>query len=430
MTREPEVVTIARRAVADAGAEERCRRQAEALSIDARVLAERRVHLVGAGKAAAAMARGAIDGLRPRFGPSPIREGLAVTKDGHAGGFAAEGVELLLAAHPVPDERSAAAGAQLRRRLSMIPREDHVVALVSGGASSLLASPVERLDVAALREATEVMLASGVAIEGMNAVRKHLTVASGGRLAEICSAPIDVLVVSDVLSDALEAIGSGPFAPDPTTYEEALEVVRPLADFPAAARAVLEQGARGERPETPDEDHPCFLRVRHRVVASHATLIDAACARVEEAGYRVTKLPPFEGDVTDAAVRLLEASASLAPGEVVVTGGEPTVVLPVPHGRGGRNQHLALLVAGGLAGGPPRQLVALGSDGTDGATDAAGAWVDQDTLQRLSDDADPDEAIERADAYPLLQRYGHLVTTGATGTNVLDLHLLLAPTSD
>ena len=114
----------------------------------------------------------------------------------------------------------------------------------------------------------------------------------------------------------------------------------------------------------------------------------------------------------------------------MVTGGEPTVVLPVPHGRGGRNQHLALLVAGGLAGGPPRQLVALGSDGTDGATDAAGAWVDQDTLQRLSDDADPDEAIERADAYPLLQRYGHLVTTGATGTNVLDLHLLLAPTSD
>lgn len=423
----PEVVTIGRRALAACHAESRCRERARALAIDASVLAERRVHLVGAGKAVAAMARGAIDGLGPRFGPSPIRQGIAITKDDHSEGFAAEGVELLFAAHPEPDERSASAGAMLRRRLSLVPREDHVIALVSGGASSLLACPVEGLDVATLRRATEVMLASGVPIEAMNGVRKHLTTASGGRLAEICSAPIDVLVVSDVLSDSLAAIGSGPFAPDPTTYEEALELVAALVDFPARARAVLEEGARGDRPETPDEDHPCFERVRHHVVASHATLVEAACSAAEQAGYRVTKLPSFEGDVGEAAVRLLEASARLSPGEAVVTGGEPTVVLPQPHGRGGRNQHLALLVAGGLAGGPPRQLVALGSDGTDGPTDAAGAWVDEGTLARLAEDGDPDRAVEHADAYPLLHRHGHLVTTGATGTNVLDLHLLLAP---
>lgn len=427
---EPEVVTIARAAVADCRADERCRRRAESLAIDASVMAERRVHLVGAGKAVSAMARGAIDGLRSRFGPSPVREGLAVTKDDHAAGFAAEAVELLFASHPMPDQRSAAAGAALRRRLSFVPREDHVVALVSGGASSLIATPVDGLDVAALRRATDVMLGSGVGIEAMNGVRKHLTSASGGRLAELCAAPIDVLVVSDVLSDDLGSIGSGPFAPDPTTYEQALEVVSSLADFPAPARLVLEEGARGERPETPAGDHPCFSRVRHHVVASHASLIEAACARAEKAGYRVTQLPPFEGDVSDAAVRLLEASAKLSVGEVVVTGGEPTVVLPEPHGRGGRNQHLALLVAGGLAGGPPRRFVALGSDGTDGPTDAAGAWVDDQTLRRLSATGDPDEAVDRADAYPLLQRHGHLVTTGATGTNVLDLHLLIAPRSD
>ena len=423
----PELVAIARQAVADCRAEDRCRDLVGTLAIGEDVIAGRRVHLVGAGKASGAMARGAIAGLRSPLGPSPVRDGVVVTKDGHNEGFAAEGLEIVFAAHPEPDERSAAAGAQLRRRLSLVPREDHVIALVSGGASSLIASPAEGLGVAALSRATAVMLGSGVPIEAMNGVRKHLTVASGGRLAEICSAPIDVLVVSDVLSDALDAIGSGPFAPDPTSYGEALEVVASLEAFPEEARAVLEEGARGERPETPDADHPCFERVRHHRVASHATLIEAATRRAEEAGYRVKRLDAFEGDVSDAAVRLLEASASLSQGEVVITGGEPTVVLPDDHGRGGRNQHLALLVAGGLAGGPPRHFVSLGSDGTDGPTDAAGAWVDHETLQRLAEDGDPDDAVDRADSYPLLERHGQLVTTGPTGTNVLDLHLLAAP---
>ena len=424
------MVSLARGAVADCRADERCRETSRGLPIDPSVIAERRVHLVGVGKAAAAMARGVVEGLRPRLGSSPIRQGVVITKDGHHEGFAAEGVELFFASHPVPDERSAAAGASLRQRLSLVPRGDHVVAVLSGGASSLIACPVEGLDLSTLRRATEVMLGSGVPIEAMNGVRKHLTAASGGRLAEICSAPIDVIVVSDVLSDALAAVGSGPFAPDPTTFDHALEVVAPLADFPSEARAVLEAGARGERPETPDDGHFCFDRVRHHVVASYATLVEAARARAEAAGYRVTELPAFEGDVSDAAVRLLEASASLSPGHALVTGGEPTVVLPERHGRGGRNQHLALLVAGGLAGGPSRQFVALGSDGTDGPTDAAGAWVDEGTLARLSEDGDPDDAVERADAHPLLKRHGQLVTTGPTGTNVLDLHILLAPKSN
>jgi len=426
-----ELVTIAREAVAACRAEARCRQAVAGLDIAPAVREQGRVHLVGAGKAAAAMAKGAVAGLGPPQRGCPVRDGLVITKDDHHEGFAAEGIELRFAAHPEPDERSAAAGTALLARLSRVPADDHVIALVSGGASSLIASPVRGLSLAALRSATAAMLAGGIPIEAMNGVRKHLTIASGGRLAEaVVDARIDVLVVSDVLSDALDTIGSGPFAPDSTTYAQALEVVADLEGFPAEARTILEDGLRGLRPETPARGHPCFDRVHHHVVASHATLIAAAVERAEARGYRVKHLPPFGGDVGEAAVRLVEASASLTPGEIVITGGEPTVTLPDHPGRGGRNQQLALLVAGGIAGEQPRVFVALGSDGTDGPTDAAGAWVDHHSLARLSEDGDPDDAVARADAYPLLRRHRQLVVTGPTGTNVLDLHLLAAPRED
>jgi hydroxypyruvate reductase len=205
-----------------------------------------------------------------------------------------------------------------------------------------------------------------------------------------------------------------------------LAVARRAPDIGGAVLSLLERGARGDMEETPKPGDDCFARVRHHVLASHATLIDAAVAAASRAGFaHVSTLPPETGTVVEAARRYAERAAQLRPGEIVVSGGEPTVELPRSAGLGGRNQQLALLVARSLfSRGHAGVFLALGSDGSDGPTDAAGALVDEQSWDVLSRTGDPESALSRADAYPILDAAGALVRTGLTGTNVLDLHLL------
>lgn len=382
---------------------------------------EGRIHLVGAGKASLAMARGVVAGLGRQH---HLVGGLIVTKDGHAAGFAPDATEVVFAGHPLPDVRSAQAGMRLSDCLYFVPREDRVIALISGGASSLLASPVPAISLDDLIATTRALLESGVDIAAMNAVRKHLTVASGGRLARGCAASVEVLLLSDVLGDDIGTIGSGPFAPDETTFEGALAIARDVAGIPGAALRYLERGARGGEVDTPDAAASCFARVRHRVLANHDTLRQAAEQAARERGLgRVRWLDTQAGDVSAAADALSAAARKVAPGEIVIGGGEPTVRLGADHGLGGRNQQLALLVARDIAGSEAQVLV-LGSDGSDGPTDAAGAWVDGSTWALLSTHGDPDAALARCDAAPILDAAGATIRTGPTSTNLLDLHLV------
>lgn len=381
-----------------------------------------RVHLFGAGKAAWAMAAGLVDAI----GPRPVT-GLVVVKH-PPGAPELGGMRWLRAGHPEPDERSAAAARQLRSALAALGAQERAFVVLSGGASSLLAEPAPGLSLAQLAQATRALLAGGVPIAELNVVRKHLTRASGGRLAVATRASVEVLVLSDVLGDDWSTIGSGPLAPDPSTFAQALAIARAVPSFPDAALIELERGAAGELGETPKPGDRCFDRVRHHLVASAATLVAHAVRLARERGGRVVRTLPLAGaDVSALVERLVGELHRMAPGELCVTGGEPTVCLPPRPGRGGRSQQLALLMARALAvpGVPAARMLALGSDGEDGPTDAAGAEVSSGSWEELRRAGlDPKRALAQADAYPLLDAAGLLVRSGPTDTNVLDLHLL------
>ncbi len=410
------LLAIARDAVAACHGQPLCQSAASELGD----LEGRRVHLVGAGKAAGAMAKGVIDGLA-----EPVHSGLLVTKDDHFGRFAEPGFEVRFAGHPVPDQRSQEAAKAIEQRLASVPETDQVLAVLSGGASALLAAPLVGLTMADLAQATQAMLGAGVAIDQLNVVRKHLTRASGGRLAAACAASVQVWLISDVLGDDLSAIGSGPFSPDESSFAEALDIARRVDGIGVPALAALERGVQGSLEETPGLDAACFERVHHQLLASHETLIEAALAAAPAAGFDAARRQPATGDdVVAVAARLAELAGELKPGELLVGGGEPTVELPPGHGLGGRNQQLALLMARDLAGERPACFAALGSDGGDGPTDAAGAVVDHRSWAALCEVGDPEAALAQTNAHPLLDEMGALVRTGPTGTNVLDLHLL------
>ena len=408
------LLAIASEAICSCSGEALCR-------LAAADLAPGPYRLLAVGKAALAMARGVVAVL------GPPTTGLIVTKaQANTAEWATGPVSVRVAGHPVPDERSARAGAAVLAELGRATADERVLVLLSGGASALLSAPQEGLTLEDLAATTAALLAGGLGIDEMNLVRRHLTVASGGRLARACAATAEVLVLSDVLGDDLRAIGSGPFAPDPSTFAEALAIAEATPRIPAAALRLLRQGARGDRPDSVKPGEPCFERVRHRLVGSHDSLRRAALASATGLGYRARLLPATGAEVEVVARELLAVAAGLEPGELLIGGGEPTVVLPSKPGRGGRNQALALRLAQGLAGGPARTFAAIASDGGDGPTDAAGAIVDERSWEIMQTAGDPAAALERADAYPLLDAVDQLVHTGATGTNVLDLHLLAA----
>jgi glycerate-2-kinase len=418
------LATIARRAVADC----------EAGALVERALAGRggAPFVVGAGKAVEAMAEGARRALgdRARFGPL-IAKDLGLPYDMHAlqdsdmhAGLQDEiSAWIMRASHPLPDERGARATERLLAFLAARGADGEGVLLLSGGASALLAAPVEGLTVEDLRAATRALLDGGLPIAEVNAVRKHLGRALGGRLALATAARLEVLALSDVIGDDPTVIGSGPAAPDPGTFAEALAAAR-RAGVTGRPLAWLERGVRGLEEETPKPGDPRFDRVRHRILATPRTLRERAAARAAEAGLAPLVVEELvAGDVGVLARRYADQVGALAPRGVLVAVGEPTVRVR-GRGRGGRAQQLALDVALRLAG-SRFAFVALGSDGSDGPTDAAGAAVDGETIAEASRAGfDPRRALDDNDAYPLLDAAGALLRTGATGTNLLDLHLL------
>ena len=398
------------------------------LSIAGRALPDGAALVVlAAGKAAAAMARAAEEVAGDR-----IRAGLVVTKQGH--GLPLGRLRLLETAHPFPDARGEAAAREALALVAAAQREDCLLVLLSGGASALWSCPLPGLCREDLTGATRALLECGADIEETNAVRKHLTALSGGRLAAraACSR-IEVLAISDVPGDRLDVIGSGPCAPDSSSFADALAVLarRGIRDaVPESVRMFLERGANGPVEETLEPGDPRLAGVRHTIVARNADALAAAADAAAAEGWHPVLLGPvLRGEARDMAARLVSLASSISSRRpaCLIAGGE-TVVTVRGTGRGGRNQELALAAALAMADRGERRLaiLAAGSDGSDGPTDAAGAFADFGTLERAARcGLEAERALANNDAYSFFSREGGLLVTGPTRTNVMDLALVL-----
>ena len=386
-----------------------------------------RVIVLGCGKAGAAMARAVEAVLGDR-----ISAGFVVVKDGHT--LPTRIVELAEAGHPVPDRRGQAAADRILSLARAAGPHDLIVFLVSGGGSALLPGPAPPVTLEEKQEVTRLLLGAGAPIGELNAVRKHLSFLKGGQLARAAApARVLTLLLSDVIGDPLDVIASGPTAPDPTTFAEALDVLASrgvLGRVPPSVRGRLEAGRSGEVAETPKPGDPLFSAVTHVVIGNNRLVVDAAARAAEGLGY-TTRIASdaVQGEARDVALDLVTEIRSLPRPGCLVAGGETTVTVR-GRGRGGRCQELALAAALALVPDEELAVLAAGTDGTDGPTDAAGAVVDARTATTArAMGLDPDGALSDNDSYTLLRATGDLVVTGPTDTNLLDLYILVRSTA-
>ncbi len=390
----------------------------------------RRIFVVGAGKASAAMAVAVERALGAR-----ITGGLINVKYDHVAKL--RRVALNECGHPVPDE----AGVNGARRIADIvgdAREhDLVVCAISGGGSALLPAPAAPITLLEKQETTRLLLACGANIHEMNTIRKHLSMLKGGQLAALAwPATVITLILSDVIGDNLDVIGSGPTAPDDSTFADAVAILRRfgiLERVPAAVRQRLTEGAAGRIDETPKAGDARLSRTANLIVGSNRVAVDAAKAKARALGYRTLVLSTtIQGETRDiagmhAAIarEIRDSGQPLAAPACVISGGETTVTLR-GVGKGGRNQEFALAAALDIEGLDNMVLLSAGTDGTDGPTDAAGALCDGTTVKRArAKGLDPRAALAENDSYPFFDSIGDLIKTGPTRTNVMDVRLVL-----
>lgn len=398
------------------------------------------IYVLGAGKASARMALG----LETLLG-SRITSGVVAVKEGYGERLAR--IRLLEAAHPVPDARSAAAAREVLAAARQAGPDDLVIVLVSGGGSAILAAPLplpdRRLTLADKQQTTRVLLGCGATIQDINCVRKKLSAVKGGRLAAaIAPAACLGLLLSDVVGDDLDVIASGPTVPDPTTGADALAVLARygVADTIAPeALAVLEDVAAGRAPETPKPGDPVFTRTRTVLVGTNYQALLAARAKAATLGYATLVLTShLTGEAREMANLFLGLARDIAEYGVplprpacVIAGGETTVTVR-GTGKGGRNQEMALAYLAGLArdakNAEEAVFLAASTDGSDGPTDATGAFASLDILRR-GDAAGlrVDRYLADNDAYHYFEAVDRLLKTGPTNTNVCDIKILLVP---
>src|SRR5690625_3838839 len=382
-----------------------------------------RTLVVGAGKAAGAMAR-AVE----QAWPGPL-EGLVVTRYGH--GVTTEHIEVVEAAHPVPDAAGRAAAERMLQLARELGPDDLLLCLISGGGSALLALPQAGLSLEDKQSVNRALLASGAAIGEMNCLRKHLSAIKGGRLAAAAApARVVTLAISDVPGDGPEVIASGPTVPDPTTFDDARAVLQKYRIEPPAPVARLLAEAEEETPKPGD---PRLANSSFQLVARPQDMLEAAAAFARQAGITPLILgDALEGEAREVA-RVVAAMARqvrlhgqpLPAPCLLLSGGETTVTLR-GRGRGGRNSEFQLALAIALAGQKDTYALACDSDGIDGSEDNAGALVAPDSLERAEAlGLSPKQALADNDAYGFFSTLGDLVITGPTLTNVNDYRGLL-----
>ena len=388
-----------------------------------------RTLVIGAGKAAASMAA-AVERHWPADAPL---EGVVITRYEH--GMPTTRIRVVEAGHPVPDENGEAAAREILAAVQTLGPDDLLLALVSGGGSSLLSLPVEGISMAELKQVTKDLLKSGAPIQDMNTVRKHLSLIQGGRLTAACKAQVLALVISDVTGDEATHIASGPCAPDPTTYADAVAILKRWEVTPPASVAkVLDEGVRGIRAETPKPGDAVFARCENRVIGTATGMLTAAADFFAKHGIQSAVL----GDsVTGEAREVAKVYGALAR-EVrthqrpftapiaLISGGECTVTVK-GNGRGGRCAEFLMSLCIDLEGTPDMYALAADTDGIDGSEDNAGAWLGPDSLARAAAKGLPKALsfLENNDAYSFFEALGDLIVTGPTRTNVNDYRVIL-----
>lgn len=388
--------------------------------------------VIGAGKAAAAMAA-AVETGWPEDAPLM---GLVVTRYGH--GMPTHRIRVVEAGHPLPDENGETAAREILAAVHSLGPDDLLLALFSGGGSSLLALPVDGIALAELKQLTNDLLRSGATIQEINTVRKHLSLIQGGRLMAACRAPVLALIISDVTGDDATYIASGPCAPDPTTFADAVAVLRRYAITPpASVMHILEEGISGKRTETPKPGDPRFASVENRIIATAGDMLSAARAFFEQRGISATVV---NDNVTGEAREVAQTYAELVremggshhpwlaplalPPLVLLSGGECTVTVN-GNGRGGRCSEFLLALALELDGMRDVYALAADSDGIDGLEDNAGAYLEPASIARARImSLDPAELLENNDAYSFFKAIDGLLVTGPTRTNVNDYRVI------
>jgi len=387
-----------------------------------------RTLVVGAGKAAASMAR-AVDQAWPQ---DAVLEGIVVTRYAHA--IPTERITVVEASHPVPDDEGEKAAADILARVAALGPDDRLIALVSGGGSSLLSLPVESVPMADLKSVTRSLLKSGAPITEMNIVRKHLSRIQGGRLAAACRAPVTTLIISDVTGDDPSAIASGPTCPDASTYTDAIVILQRYGvEAPDSVLAHLERGASGQIEETPKPGDALFERVDNRVIATARQSLQAGAEFF--ASQNIT--PVILGDtVTGEASEVAKVYAAVVreirayeqpfkPPVALISGGECTVTVR-GNGRGGRCAEFLASLAAEIDGMPDVYAIAADTDGIDGTEDNAGAVLLPNSKSRADQlGISARKMLANNDGYSYFSALGDLVITGPTLTNVNDYRVIL-----
>ena len=389
-----------------------------------------RVVVVGAGKATPAMAAA----VEAEFG-TRLTAGVINTKYGHARTL--KTIDTVECGHPLPDASGVAGTQRMLRLVDRLGPDDVVLCLFSGGGSALMPAPAEGISLEEKVAATDALMRCGATIDELNAVRKHLSAVKGGQLARRAApARVVSLMISDVIGDPLHTIASGPTSADPTTFGDCLRLVdryRLRDALPAAVVAHLERGAEGHLPETPDAGDPAVESALNLVVGNNALAVAAAREEAVRRGYRALVLSTtIAGETREVAgvhaaiaAEIARTGQPVGQPACVISGGETTVTLR-GDGRGGRNQEFALAAAIALEGAGGITVLSAGTDGTDGPTDAAGAVADGTTVARAAAAGlQAPGHLDGNDAYPLFEALGDLIVTGPTGTNVMDLRLML-----
>ena len=403
------------------------RREGDRLTIAGReydLRSFRRVVLLGLGKASPAMSAALAELLRER-----LTTGLVITK--HAPTSPHFPFPVLEGGHPIPDERSLEAGRKTVELVSSLGPDDLLFCLISGGGSALVTAPVEGVSLADMQTLTSSLLACGARIDEINTLRRRLDQVKGGGIARMANgATIVSLILSDVVGSSLEAIASGPTAPDPSTRADALAILSKYSLEHQTPTSITQ--SLHSSPETPKPGDTVFAKVQNIIVGSNLLAAQAALVQAEAEGFHPYLLrTDLQGQARQAAFELatflrqarLTGDPVPAPACIVV-GGETTVILK-GSGMGGRNTELALGAVSELAGFPGVMLVTLATDGEDGPTAAAGAVVTGESFQRAARlGLHPGDFLERNDSHTFFEKLGDLLTPGPSGTNVNDLVFL------
>ena len=391
------------------------------------------VHVVAVGKAAAAMARAACGILGPRVAGGVV---IAPTDPEMP---TPGNLRAFRGGHPVPTDGSERGARAVARLVDRLGADDWLLCLISGGGSALMTLPPSGVSLHDVRETTDLLLRAGATIDELNCVRKHLDRLKGGRLAQIAApARVLALILSDVLGDRPDVIASGPLSPDPTKFSDALAIVdrhQARDRIPTSALEYLEAGAQGGVPESPGPEAPYFDDVDVRIVGSNRLAAHAALQEAECRGYRTRLLTTTLSGEASQVGRMLAARGldirggrgPITPPACLIASGETTVHVR-GAGKGGRNQELVLGAALALHGRGPLLLASLGTDGIDGASHAAGAFADQTTIARAEAlGLDAAAVLTANDSTPFFEALDDLIVTGPTGTNVMDVQVVLIP---